>query len=177
MTNKELIKATIKVVPGFPRPGISFKDITPILANAKAFKITIDEMLKLVKGIKFDAVVALEARGFLFGVPIAQKLNVPFVPVRKKGKLPRATVQAAYELEYGRDYIQIHKNDIRPGSNVLIVDDIVATGGTILATNRLLNKLKVKSKHLLVLGCLEDLPQARKKIEQAGVKVHALLKF
>ncbi len=177
MKNKELIKNTIKVIPDFPKPGISFKDITPILANAKIFKTTIDEMLKLVKGIKFDAVVALEARGFLFGIAIAQKLNLPFIPIRKKGKLPRATVEAAFELEYGKDYIQIHRDDIRPKSNILIVDDIVATGGTILAANELLTKLKAKAKHLLVLGCLEELPQGPKKIEQAGIKVHSLLKF
>lgn len=177
MKNKELIKNTIKVIPDFPKPGISFKDITPILANAKIFKTTIDEMLKLVKGIKFDAVVALEARGFLFGIAIAQKLNLPFVPIRKKGKLPRATVEAAFELEYGKDYIQIHRDDIPPKSNILIVDDIVATGGTILAANELLTKLKAKAKHLLVLGCLEELPQGPKKIEQAGIKVHSLLKF
>lgn len=177
MDNKQLIKSTLKVVQDFPKPGISFKDITPILANAKVFKITIDELLKTIKRIKFDAVVGLESRGFWFAIPIAQRLGVPFIPVRKKGKLPRRTVEAAYELEYGRDYIQVHKDDIREGSNVLIVDDIVATGGTILATKDLMNKIKVKAEHLLVLASLAELPQGIKNIEKAGIHVHSLFKL
>lgn len=177
MDNKQLIKRTMKVIPNFPIPGISFKDITPILANAKVFDITINELLKLVKGIKFDAVVGLEARGFWFAVPIAQKLKVPFIPVRKRGKLPRKTFEASYELEYGKDYIQIHADDIRPGSNVLIVDDVVATGGTILAVKKLMVQLKAKANHLLVLASLADLPQGPRKIEKAGIKVHSLLKL
>ena len=177
MDNKHLIKKTLKVIPNFPKPGISFKDITPIFANAKVFEITINELLKLVKGIKFDAVVGLEARGFWFAIPIALKLKIPFVPIRKKGKLPRKTIEASYELEYGKDYIQIHANDIPEGANVLIVDDVVATGGTILAVKKLMTQLKAKAHHLLVLASLADLPQGPRKIEKAGIKVHSLLKL
>lgn len=177
MNNIDLIKSTMKVIPDFPKPGISFKDITPILANPKVFNIAIDELVNLVKDIKIDVVVGLESRGFWFAIPIAQRLGVPFVPVRKRGKLPRKTVEAAYELEYGRDYIQIHQDDIPSGANVLIVDDIVATGGTILATKDLMNKLNAKAEHLLVLGSLADLPQGIAKIEKAGIKVHSLLKL
>ena len=122
--NLNLIKKTMKVVPDFPKKGISFKDITPIFANPKILKLTIKEMLNTIKGLKFDAVVGLESRGFWFAIPIATALNLPFVPVRKKGKLPRKTVSATYQLEYGNDTIQIHKNDIKPKSRVLIVDDV-----------------------------------------------------
>lgn len=177
MNNIERIKATLKVVPDFPKPGISFKDITPLLANAEMFKITIDELINLIKDIKFDVVVGLESRGFWFGVSIAQKLGLPFVPIRKKGKLPRPTVEASYQLEYGTDYIQVHKQDIPAGANVLIVDDIIATGGTILATQKLMQQLNAKAEHALVLAYLEELAFGPQNIEKAGIKVHSLLKL
>ncbi|XQP55807.1 MAG: adenine phosphoribosyltransferase [Mycoplasmoidaceae bacterium] len=177
MNNIERIKATLKVVPDFPKPGISFKDITPLLANAEMFKITIDELINLVKDVKFDVVVGLESRGFWFGVSIAQRLGLPFVPIRKKGKLPRPTVEASYQLEYGTDYIQVHKEDIPAGANVLIVDDIIATGGTILATQKLMQQLNAKVEHALVLAYLEELAFGPENIEKAGIKVHSLLKL
>lgn len=178
MANKiELIQQTIKVIPDFPKPGISFKDITPILANPFVMKDAIELMAEAVKETKFDVVVGLESRGFWFGVPLAQRLGLPFVPVRKKGKLPRATAEVEYQLEYGKDFIQIHKEDIKPGANVLIVDDIVATGGTVIATKQLLEKLQAKANHLVVLGCLADLPTGPEKIQKAGINIHYLLKL
>lgn len=171
------IKNTLKVVPNFPKKGISFKDITPIFTKPKVLKLTINEMLKTIKGNKFDIVVALESRGFLFGTLIAQSLNLPFVPIRKKGKLPRTTVSASYALEYGKDTIEMHKYDVKPGSRVLIVDDIVATGGTVLAVKQMMKQVKAKAEHLLVLGVLAELPEGPAKIEKAGTKVHYLLKL
>lgn len=177
--NKALntIKNTMKVVPDFPKKGISFKDITPIFTKPAVLKLTIKEMIKTLKGQKFDIVVGLESRGFWFALPIAQALNLPFVPVRKKGKLPRRTVSASYALEYGKDTIEIHKYDIKPGSRVLIVDDIVATGGTVLAVQKMMKQLKAKAEHLVVLGYLEELPEGPKKLEKSGIKVHYLLKL
>ncbi|XQP54912.1 MAG: adenine phosphoribosyltransferase [Mycoplasmoidaceae bacterium] len=171
------IKNTLKVVPNFPKKGISFKDITPIFTKPNVLKLTIKEMLKTLKGQKFDIVVGLESRGFWFALPIAEVLNIPFVPIRKKGKLPRTTVSASYALEYGKDTIEVHKYDIKPGSRVLVVDDIIATGGTVLAVKKMMNQLKAKCEHLLVLGYLAELPEGPKKIERAGIKVHSLLKL
>lgn len=174
--NVKLIEKTLKVVPGFPKPGISFKDITPIFLKPQILKLTIKELLKTIKGQKFDVVVGLESRGFWFALPIAEALNLPFVPIRKKGKLPRKTVSASYDLEYGSDTIQVHKDDIKSGSRVLIVDDIVATGGTVLAVKDLMKQCKAKANHLLVLGCLpEECPDGPKKLAKAGIKIHYLL--
>jgi len=167
----------VAIVPDFPTRGISFKDITPIFADPKIFKLTIKELAKLVKGHKFDVVCGLESRGFWFALPLANELGLPFVPIRKKGKLPRKTVSATYTLEYGKDAIEVHKQDIKPGARVLVVDDIVATGGTILATAELMKKLHAKFEHVLLLGYLEEIPQGIEKIEQLGIKVHTLLKF
>lgn len=175
--NLNTIKNTMKVVPNFPKKGISFKDITPIFTKPKVLKLTINEMLKTVKGHKFDIVVALESRGFWFGTLIAQALNLPFVPIRKKGKLPRTTVSASYALEYGKDSIEMHKYDVKPGSRVLIVDDIVATGGTVLAVKKMMNAVKAKAEHLVVLGVLDELPEGPAKLAKAGIKVHYLLKL
>ena len=177
MTNVERIEQTMKVIPNFPKPGISFKDITPIFANPEILKLTIDELANMVKDAKFDYVVGLESRGFLLGVPLAMKLNLPFVPVRKKGKLPRATVEAEYSLEYGKATIEIHKEDIKPGSNVLIVDDIVATGGTLIATKKLISQLNANVEHVVVLGHLADLPQGPELVEKSGLKLHYLFKL
>lgn len=173
--NITTIKNTLKVVPNFPKKGISFKDITPIFTKPAVLRLTIKEMLKTIKNQKFDIVVGLESRGFWFALPIAEALNLPFVPIRKKGKLPRTTVSATYALEYGKDAMEVHKYDIKPGSRVLIVDDIVATGGTVLAVKKMMNQLKAKAEHLLVLGALAELPEGIKKIERTGIKVHHLL--
>ncbi len=120
-------------IPDFPEPGIIFRDITSILQDADGLQLAIDELLKMLEGVDFDVVLGPESRGFIFGMPVAYARHKSFVPVRKKGKLPRETVSAKYELEYGTAEVEIHKDAIRPGQRVVIVDDLVATGGTIQA--------------------------------------------
>ena len=128
-------------VPDFPKPGILFRDITGILSDADGLKLTLEAFYKMFDKVKFDVVVGLEARGFLFGVSVAEHFHKPFVPVRKKGKLPRETVEVSYDLEYGQATMEIHKDAIKPGQRVLIVDDLLATGGTAKAAATLVEKL------------------------------------
>lgn len=120
-------------IPDFPEPGIIFRDITGILRDADGLKLSIDKIQEMLEGVEFDAVLGLESRGFIFGMPIAYNLHKAFIPVRKKGKLPRETVSAKYDLEYGTAEIEIHKEDLRPGMKVVIIDDLIATGGTVEA--------------------------------------------
>ena len=128
------LKKYIDTIEGFPKKGIKFRDITPLMANGKAYKYANDEIINFAKNHDADLVVGPEARGFIFGCPVAYALDVGFVPVRKPGKLPRETTSVRYELEYGHNELSIHKDDIKKGSRVLIVDDLLATGGTIKAT-------------------------------------------
>lgn len=120
-------------IPDFPEPGIIFRDITGILRDPDGLRLSVDRLQELLEGVEFDAVLGLESRGFIFGMPLAYNLHKAFIPVRKKGKLPRETVSAQYDLEYGTAEIEIHKEDIRPGMKVVIVDDLIATGGTVEA--------------------------------------------
>ncbi len=128
-------------IPDFPEEGIIFRDVTSVLQDADGLHLAIDEMQKKIEDVEFDVVVGPEARGFIFGMPIAYNLHKPFVPVRKKGKLPRETVSISYDLEYGSAAIEIHKDAIKPGQKVLIVDDLMATGGTIEAIIKLVEGL------------------------------------
>jgi len=128
----------IRKVPDFPVPGIVFYDITSVLTNPDAFEYCVNSMLKLYKNEKIDAVAAIEARGFIFAAPFCHKLSLPLLLVRKKGKLPGTTVSQSYDLEYGSATLEMHKDDIRPGSRFLIVDDLIATGGTVDATAKIL---------------------------------------
>jgi adenine phosphoribosyltransferase len=142
MVMKQLdIKQYIRSVPDFPKKGIIFKDITTLTKNPTAFKATIDQFYKQFKDKEIDAVVAIEARGFIFGAALAYKLRCGFVPVRKPHKLPAKTIRQEYQLEYGTDSLEIHTDAIIPGARVLIVDDLLATGGTVLATCELIKKL------------------------------------
>jgi adenine phosphoribosyltransferase len=134
----------IRDIPDFPKQGILFKDITTLLNDPKAFRQSIDFLAKKVKGTKIDYVVSVEARGFIFGAALAYKLKAGFVPVRKKGKLPWKTRSATYDLEYGTDTLEIHADAIKARSNVLIVDDLLATGGTVEAVASLLRGFKAK---------------------------------
>ena len=120
----------VRTIPDFPEKGIMFRDITSVLQDPEGFKLAIDSMQKLVEDLDFDVVVGPESRGFIFGMPIAYNLHKPFVLIRKKGKLPRETVEKTYDLEYGTATIEMHKDSIKPGQKVLIVDDLIATGGT-----------------------------------------------
>ncbi len=128
-------------IPDFPEPGIIFRDVTSILQDKDGLRLAIDSLLRMLEGVDFDVVLGPESRGFIFGMPVAYALHKSFVPVRKKGKLPRETMSAKYELEYGIAEIEIHKDAIRPGQKVVIVDDLIATGGTIEAIVGLVEQL------------------------------------
>ena len=134
-------KDYIRVIPDFPQPGIRFKDITTLLKDAKAYRAAIEAMKEQVSGLQIDLIAGPEARGFVIGAPLAVALGVGFVPIRKSGKLPGETVEAAYDLEYGKDRLAIHKDAILPGQKVLIADDLLATGGTIATSIDLIRQL------------------------------------
>jgi len=128
-------------IPDFPEPGIVFRDVTSILQDADGLKLAIDSMQELIGDVDYDVIVGTESRGFIFGVPIAYNMHKEFVPVRKKGKLPRETVAMDYDLEYGSAEIEMHKDAIRPGQKVVIIDDLIATGGTVEASIKLIESL------------------------------------
>jgi len=138
-------------IPDFPEPGIIFRDITSIIGNADGLKLAVDELQAAVKDLDFDVIAGLEARGFIFGMPLAYNLHKPFIPIRKKGKLPRETVSETYDLEYGTATIEVHKEDILPGQKVLLVDDLLATGGTIKAGIKLVERLGAEVAGVLVI--------------------------
>ena len=155
-------------VPDFPQPGILFRDITGILNDADGLKLTLDALYKALENVEFDLVAGLEARGFLFGVSLAEHFHKPFVPVRKKGKLPRDTYQQTYNLEYGTATIEIHKDSIKPGQRVVLVDDLIATGGTIEAAAKLVEQCGGIVVKILFLIELEGL-EGRKKLSKYNV--------
>ena len=134
------LKSRIRDVPDFPKEGILFKDITPLLADVEAFRASIQLIAERLDGESVDAVIGIESRGFMFGAALADKLGVGFVPVRKPGKLPAATYRAEYDLEYGSDSVEIHQDALQPGDKVVVVDDLIATGGTAKATDELVQK-------------------------------------
>lgn len=164
----------IRDVPDFPKKGILFKDITPVLSDIDTLRASVKEMAAPFVDLRIDVVVGIESRGFIFGAPIADVLNCSFVPVRKPGKLPWKTESVSYELEYGTDALEIHKDAIAKGQSVLIVDDLLATGGTAEATCKLVSKLGGNIKGLSVLIELEDL-NGRKRLNQYNV--HSLVQY
>ena len=162
------LKDTIRSIKDFPEKGIIFRDITTLLKDGNALRQAVDEMADALSDVDYDIVVAPESRGFIFGVPIAYNLHKPFVPIRKKGKLPRETVSVSYDLEYGSAEIEMHKDSIKPGQKVVIVDDLIATGGTVEAAAKLVEQLGgevVKIVFLMELAGLEG----RKKLEKYDV--------
>ena len=158
------VKDYVTDIPDFPEPGIIFRDITSVIGDADGLKLAVDEMQAMLDGVKFDAIAGLESRGFLFGMPIAYNLGKPFIPVRKKGKLPRETVSASYELEYGTAEIEVHKDDVKPGMRVVLIDDLMATGGTLCAAAQLFEQLGASIAKIVCLLELKGL-DGRSRLE------------
>ena len=159
----------IRTIPDFPEPGIMFRDVTSILQSAEGLKLAIDEMTRLLDGVEFDVIAGAESRGFIFGVPIAYAMGKPFVPVRKAGKLPCETVSKSYDLEYGQATIEIHKDAILPGQKVVLVDDLIATGGTMEAAAELVEELGGEVVKMLFLIELSGL-KGREKLAKYDVE-------
>ncbi len=170
------VAAAVRLIPDFPQPGIQFRDITPLIADARAFALAVELMAARARAFAPDIIVAAEARGFLFGAPLALALGVGLVPVRKPGKLPAAVHEAAYGLEYGSDRLQIHADAAHPGARALLVDDLLATGGTILAAADLVRRVGAQPVGALFLIELEGLA-GRTRLTDAGIACEALLSY
>ncbi len=170
------LKTAIRTIPDHPKPGIQFRDITTLLTDARAFRRTVDEMVQPLAGAKIDKVAGIEARGFILGGAIAHQLSVGFVPIRKKGKLPYKTIGESYELEYGVDEVEIHIDAIANGERILLVDDLIATGGTALAAIRLVERA---GGEVSLCSFVIDLPElgGADKLRALGKKVSALVAF
>lgn len=166
----------IRTIPDYPKPGIQFRDITTLLANPAAFREAIDQLVAPYQDARIDYVVGIEARGFILGGALADRLHAGFVPVRKKGKLPHETLRVAYALEYGTDEIEIHRDAIAHGERVLLVDDLIATGGTALAAVQLLETLRAT---IVAAAFVIDLPElgGSEKLRARGIATHTLLSF
>lgn len=164
----------VRTIPDFPEEGIMFRDITTVLQDRDGFKLAVEKLEELLEGVDFDAIAGAESRGFIFGAPLAYDLNKSFVPIRKKGKLPCETVSAEYELEYGTAVIEMHKDSIQKGQKVVIVDDLIATGGTIEAAARLVEQLGGEVVKIIFLIELEGL-KGREKL--AKYDVASVLKY
>ena len=173
VTPAEIEKA-IRNVPDFPKPGIQFKDITPVLADARLFSGAIDLLTEKFSPGGVDAVVGIDARGFIFAAAAAKRLNAGFIPVRKKGKLPFTTIEQEYALEYGSATVAIHTDALKPGARILLIDDLLATGGTAAAAAALVNKLGGK---ILEAGFLIELSFLNGRDKLAGVPVRSLITY
>ncbi|HKL98604.1 MAG TPA: adenine phosphoribosyltransferase [Mobilitalea sp.] len=164
----------VRSIPDFPEPGIIFRDVTSILQDKDGLKLAVDQMQELLKDLDFDTIIGPESRGFIFGVPIAYNLNKAFIPIRKKGKLPCETISMDYDLEYGKATIEMHKDAVKPGQRVVIVDDLIATGGTIVAITKLIEMLGGKVVKIISLMELKGL-NGRDKLK--GYDVEAVIKY
>ncbi|KQO82192.1 adenine phosphoribosyltransferase [Rhizobium sp. Leaf262] len=170
------LAAAIRSIPDYPKPGIVFRDITTLLGNPRAFRRAVDELVQPYAGTKIDKIAGMEARGFILGGAVAHQLSAGFVPIRKKGKLPHTTVRIAYSLEYGVDEMEMHVDAVQPGEKVILVDDLIATGGTAEGAVKLLRQMGAD----IVSACFViDLPElgGRKKLEDLGVEVRTLVEF
>jgi adenine phosphoribosyltransferase len=169
-------REVIRTIPDYPQPGVMFRDITTLLGNARAFRRAVDEMVQPYAGLRVDKVAALEARGFILGGAVAHQLSIGFVPIRKKGKLPYTVIGESYALEYGQDRVEIHIDALSPGDQVLLVDDLIATGGTASAGIRLMERAGAQ-----VIGCsfVIDLPElgGAAKLRALGKPVNTLVSF
>jgi adenine phosphoribosyltransferase len=167
---------TIRTIPDYPKPGIQFRDITTLLADARAFRRAVDELVQPYAGAKIEKVAGIEARGFILGGAVAHQLSAGFTPVRKRGKLPAATLRQTYALEYGEDEVEIHLDALTAGEKVLVVDDLIATGGTAEAAIKLLRRAGADVVGAAFVINLPDLGGAA-RIEAMGVKVQTLVAF
>jgi len=176
MTFENDLKSIIRTIPDYPKPGIMFRDITTLLGDARAFRRAVDELVQPFAGQKIDAVAGMEARGFILGGAVAHQLSAGFIPIRKKGKLPHTTVSVAYSLEYGLDEMEMHSDAVKPGEKVLLIDDLIATGGTATGAIKLLRQMQAD----VVAACFViDLPElgGAAKIRALDVPVRALVAF
>ena len=164
----------VRNIPDFPETGIIFRDITTVLKEPDGFNLAIDSMQEKLKDIDFDLVLGAESRGFIFGAPIAYNLNKGFIPVRKKGKLPAETIEEDYDLEYGKATLEIHKDSIKPGQKVVIIDDLIATGGTLQAIIKLVERLGGEVSKIV---CLIELPELKGKENLKGYDVETIISF
>src|SRR5688572_28910640 len=170
------LRAAIRTIPDYPKPGIMFRDITTLLGNARAFRRAVDELVHPWAGSKIDKVAGIEARGFILGGAVAHQVSAGFIPIRKKGKLPHKRVSIAYSLEYGLDEMEMHDDAVAKGEKVILVDDLIATGGTAEGAVKLLRQMGAE----VVAACFViDLPDlgGRKKLEALGVDVRTLIAF
>jgi adenine phosphoribosyltransferase len=175
-TVRESLLAAIRTIPDYPKPGILFRDITTLLGNPQAFRRAIDELVHPYAGMNIHKIAGIEARGFILGGAMAHQLSAGFIPIRKKGKLPHDTVRIAYSLEYGIDEMEMHRDAVKPGEKVILVDDLIATGGTAEGAVKLLTQMGAD----IVAACFViDLPDlgGRKKLEALGVTVRTLIEF
>ena len=170
----EDLKNYIRNIPDFPKKGILFRDITTLLSNKGKFKEVIDELAKRYSGKNIDAVVAIESRGFIFGGALAERIGAGVVPVRKKGKLPHKTLSVTYSLEYGEDTLQIHEDALQPGAKVLLVDDLLATGGTMGAVIELVKKLKAE---IIESAFVIELTDLKGRANLKGIPVYSMVKY
>ena len=175
-TLHDTLVSAIRNIPDYPKPGIMFRDITTLLGNARAFRRAIDELVHPYAGSKIDKIAGIEARGFILGGAMAHQMSAGFIPIRKKGKLPHETVRVAYSLEYGLDEMEMHKDAVAPGEKVILVDDLIATGGTAEGAVKLLRQMGAE----IVAACFViDLPElgGRAKLEALDVPVRTLVAF
>ena len=174
----QYLRDHIRTVPDWPAPGVQFRDITPLLQEAKVFRVLIDAFVHryMDPALRPDVVAGLDARGFILGAVVAYELNVGFIPIRKKGKLPFTTVEETYELEYGSATVELHTDAVKPGERVLLIDDLIATGGTMMAGKKLLEKLGAR---VMEGAAIVDLPElgGSDRLRSAGLQLFTLLDF
>ena len=176
MSPADYIRSHIRTVPDWPAPGVQFRDITPLLSNPRVFRVLIDQFVHRYFDVRPSAIAGLDARGFIIGSVLAYELNVGFVPIRKKGKLPFTTVEETYELEYGSATVEIHTDAVKAGDRVVLIDDLIATGGTMMAGKNLLERL---GAHVIEGAAIVDLPELKgsDRLRSAGLELFTLVSF
>jgi adenine phosphoribosyltransferase len=176
VTPEQYIMSHIRTVPNWPAPGVQFRDITPLLSNPRVFRVLIDQFVHRYFDVRPAVIAGLDARGFIIGSVLAYELNVGFVPIRKKGKLPFSTVEETYELEYGSATVEIHTDAVRQGDRVVLIDDLIATGGTMMAGRKLLERLGAE---VIEGAAIVDLPELNgsRKLRDSGLALFTLVQF